>query len=97
MKKILALFFLLPGMALAAAGGYRLDRSQHDPTDLVSLQAGSQGPCLRLHELASGGRTLELGNTEIGWPESWSARRAPRTVAIDLREHGSLEIDDVPE
>ncbi|NPC56052.1 M48 family metallopeptidase [Caenimonas soli] len=62
---------------------------------LVSLQAASRGPSLRLHEVAPPGRTLELGSAQVGWPESWSANRAPRTVAIDLREHGSLEVDDV--
>ena len=70
-------------------------RSSQARSVLVRLQAGSEGPCLRLHELKSGGRTLELGNTRIGWPQAWSSSRTPRTVAVDLREHGSLEIDDV--
>jgi Zn-dependent protease with chaperone function len=70
-------------------------RSSQARSVLVNLQAGSQGPCLRLHELTSNGRTLELGNAQVGWPESWSSSRAPRTVAVDLHEHGSLEIDDV--
>lgn len=62
---------------------------------MVSLHAGSRGPSLRLQELAPAGRTLELANAQVGWPQAWSASRAPRTLAIDLREHGSLEIDDV--
>jgi Zn-dependent protease with chaperone function len=70
-------------------------RSSQARSVLVSLQPGSQGPSLRLHELAPPSRTLELGSTEVGWPQAWSAHRAPRTLAIDLREHGSLEIDDV--
>ena len=43
MKRLLficALSIALP--ALAAEGGYRLDKSPHDPRDLVSLQAGAR-------------------------------------------------------
>jgi Zn-dependent protease with chaperone function len=70
-------------------------RSSQSRSVLVSLQPGTTGPALRLHELAPGGRTIDLSHSEIDWPESWSASRAPRTVVIDLREQGSLEIDDV--
>ncbi len=70
-------------------------RSSQAREVLVSLRPTPGGPCLRLHELASPSRTLELESRQIGWPEAWSNGRAPRTLAIDLREHGSLEIDDV--
>ena len=83
------------GMTEPIRGRWFDGRSSQARSVLVSLQPGSRGPCLRLHELTSGGRTLELGNAQVGWPEAWSASRAPRTVAVDLREHGSLEIDDV--
>ncbi|HZY15610.1 MAG TPA: M48 family metallopeptidase, partial [Ramlibacter sp.] len=32
---------------------------------------------------------------EVGWPEAWSARRLPAKLVVDLRAHGSLELDDV--
>jgi ubiquinol-cytochrome c reductase cytochrome c1 subunit len=43
MKRILFLLLLvLPLPVLSAEGGYRLDKSPHDPRDLVSLQAGAR-------------------------------------------------------
>jgi Zn-dependent protease with chaperone function len=61
---------------------------------LVSLRATGRGPALRLHELATGGRTLEFDPADVGWPQTWSAGRAPPKLVIDLREQGSIEIDD---
>lgn len=52
MKKLLALLFLMPLAALASEAGYRLDRSPHDPRDLVSLQSGARtymNYCLGCH------------------------------------------------
>ena len=53
MKKILALLLLVPAM-VTASEGYRLDRSPHDPRDLVSLQSGARtymNYCLGCHGL----------------------------------------------
>ena len=53
MKKILLLLVAVPCLALGAEG-YRLDRSPHDPHDLVSLQAGARtymNYCLGCHGL----------------------------------------------
>ena len=61
---------------------------------LVTLHGAPSGKRLRLHELAGSRRTLELGGREVGWPQTWSSDRTPRTLAIDLRQHGSLEVDD---
>ena len=61
---------------------------------LVSVHAAGGGLRLRIHELAGEGRTLELDGSEVAWPEAWSSGRAPRTLAIDLRQHGSLEVED---
>lgn len=61
----------------------------------VQLQPGAKGPSLRLEPLAPGVPALTLQRRQVAWPEAWSARRAPRKVVVDLREHGSLEIDDV--
>jgi Zn-dependent protease with chaperone function len=64
-------------------------------TVLVTLHATAGGPALRIHELAAAARRLELSGKQVGWPQAWSAGRSPRTLAIDLRENGSLEIDDI--
>ncbi len=69
MKKLLAAFLLAPLGLMAAETGYRLDRSPHEPTDIVSLQAGAKlyvNYCLGCHSLQFvryGGLT-ELGLTE---------------------------------
>ena len=69
-------------------------RSSQARNVLVTLHADAGGKRLRIHELAREGRTLELVGREVGWPQTWSSGRAPRTLAIDLRQHGSLEVDD---
>jgi ubiquinol-cytochrome c reductase cytochrome c1 subunit len=54
MKRILFLLLLAPLAAFAAETGYRLDRSPHEATDLVSLQAGARtyvNYCLGCHGL----------------------------------------------
>jgi ubiquinol-cytochrome c reductase cytochrome c1 subunit len=54
MKRLFATLLFVPIVALAAEGGYRLDRSPHDPRDLVSLQAGARtymNYCLGCHGL----------------------------------------------
>jgi ubiquinol-cytochrome c reductase cytochrome c1 subunit len=52
MKNLLLALLLAPLTVLAAEQGYRLDRSPHDPRDLVSLQAGARtyvNYCLGCH------------------------------------------------
>jgi ubiquinol-cytochrome c reductase cytochrome c1 subunit len=54
MKRILITLCLLPAAAWAAETGYRLDRSPHEPTDLVSLQSGARlyvNYCLGCHNV----------------------------------------------
>ena len=69
MKKLLLLVIWLPALAFGAETGYRLDRSPHDVTDLVSLQSGARlyvNYCLGCHSMQYmryGGLT-ELGLTE---------------------------------
>ena len=71
-------------------------RSSQPQPVLVSLQPGAAGPSLHLHPLAAAGvatpRVFEHGQVE--WPEAWSATRSPKTVAVDLGDAGSLQIDD---
>lgn len=70
MKRILFLLLLvLPLPVLAAEGGYRLDRSPHDPRDLVSLQAGARtfvNYCLGCHgaQYMRYNRMTDLGLSE---------------------------------
>ena len=59
----------------------------------VQLAPGPQGPSLSLR--ADDGEALQLPHRQVGWPERWSAGRAPRKLAVDLREHGSLEVEDI--
>jgi Zn-dependent protease with chaperone function len=61
---------------------------------LVSLHPAARGPSLRLHDPATRALLLELTSRQVGWPQAWSAVRTPRTLAVDLRDQGSLEIDD---
>ena len=69
MKKLLLILWLFPVMGLAAESGYRLDRSPHEPTDLVSLQAGAKmfvNYCLGCH----GAQYMRYqGLTELGLSE----------------------------
>ena len=69
MKKLLALFLFLPAAVMAAEAGYRLDRSPHEPTDLVSLQSGAKmfvNYCLGCH----GAQYMRYtGLTELGLNE----------------------------
>ena len=58
----------------------------------VRLQPGPRGPSLALQ--AGDGEQLELGNEQVGWPERWSAQRAPRKLIVDLGPSGSLQLDD---
>ena len=59
----------------------------------VRLLPGRRGPSLQLQPADA--PALLLPNGEVGWPERWSAKRAPRTVVVDLGPRGSLEVDDV--
>ena len=69
MKRLLALAAFVPVLALAAESGYRLDRSPHDPNDIVSLQAGARtfvNYCLNCHgaQFMRYNRLQELGLDE---------------------------------
>jgi ubiquinol-cytochrome c reductase cytochrome c1 subunit len=67
--KLLLLLLFAPLPLLAAETGYRLDRSPHEPNDLVSLQAGAKlyvNYCLGCH----GVQYMRYGGlTEIGLTE----------------------------
>jgi ubiquinol-cytochrome c reductase cytochrome c1 subunit len=69
MKKLLLIVLWAPLLAVGAEGGYRLDPSPHDVTDLVSLQAGAKtyvNYCLGCHgaQYMRYNRLTELGLTD---------------------------------
>ena len=69
MRKFILIILWAPLAVLAAEAGYRLDRSPHEPTDLVSLQAGAHtfvNYCLGCH----GAQHVRYNSlTEIGLTE----------------------------
>ena len=70
MRNVLVIVFFFPAVALAAATGYRLDRSPHELTDLVSLQSGARtyvNYCLGCHGIQF---MRYKGLTEIGLSEA---------------------------
>lgn len=69
MKSLLALILFAPLAVLGAEAGYRLDKSPHEATDLVSLQSGARlyvNYCLGCHSMQymRYGGLEELGLTE---------------------------------
>ncbi|HET7298690.1 MAG TPA: cytochrome c1 [Burkholderiales bacterium] len=70
MKALLLSLFVFPGMVVAASAGYRIDRSPHDPRDVVSLQSGARtyiNYCLGCHSLQY---MRYQGLTELGISEA---------------------------
>ena len=71
-------------------------RSSQARPVLVGLRATAQGPSLHLHPLsAPGAAPVVFTNQQVDWPEAWNERRPPPRVVVDLRDHGSVEIDAV--
>jgi Zn-dependent protease with chaperone function len=70
-------------------------RSSQAQAAHVWLAPGPNGPTLVLRPLAAGASERRFTHAQVGWPEAWSAQRAPRTVTVDLGDAGSLEIDAV--
>jgi ubiquinol-cytochrome c reductase cytochrome c1 subunit len=69
MKKFLLALLVVPVLALANEGGYRLDRAPIDPHDQLSLQAGARtfvNYCLNCHgaQYMRYNRMTDLGLTE---------------------------------
>lgn len=72
-------------------------RSSRPQAVRVTLHPGPRGPSLHLHPAGQpAGEPLQLESSQVGWPENWSTGRAPPTLMVDLRGHGSLAIDNVP-
>ena len=61
----------------------------------VRLLPGAGGTRLQLRALDGAGEALDLPSHQVGWPERWGTRQPPPRVMVDLRAHGSLQVDDV--
>ena len=65
---------------------------------VVSLRPTPQGPSLVLHPLLQpGAEPVVFAWKQVGWPEAWNERKPQPRVVVDLRDHGSVEIDAVTE
>ena len=63
---------------------------------VVSLRPTPQGPSLVLHPLSQpGAEPVVFAWKDVGWPEAWNEHKPQPRVVVDLRDHGSLEIDAV--
>jgi ubiquinol-cytochrome c reductase cytochrome c1 subunit len=90
-KRILAALCFVPAAVLAAEDGYRLDRSPHEPTDLVSIQSGARlfvNYCLGCHgaQYMRYNRLTELGLTEQQIKDNllFTADKVGETMKIPL-------------
>lgn len=65
---------------------------------VVSLRPTPQGPSLVLHPLSQpGAEPVVFTWKQVGWPEAWNEHKPQPRVVVDLRDHGSVEIDAVTE
>lgn len=65
---------------------------------MVSLRPTPQGPSLVLHPLSQPeAEPVVFAWKQVGWPEAWNERKPQPRVVVDLRDHGSVEIDAVTE
>ena len=65
---------------------------------MVSLRPTPRGPSLVLHPLSQpGAEPVVFAWKDVGWPEAWNERKPQPRVVVDLRDHGSVEIDAVTE
>jgi ubiquinol-cytochrome c reductase cytochrome c1 subunit len=84
--------------AHAAEGGYRLDRSPHDPSDLISLQAGARiyvNYCLGCHgmQYMRYSRLTDLGLTEAQIRDHlmFTAERVGDTMRIPMEQRAARQ------
>ncbi len=91
MRKMLLVLLMLPWAAFAAEAGYRLDRSPHDSSDLVSLQSGARmyvNYCLGCHGLQymryNRLRDIGLSEDQIRDNLLFTAEKVGETIRIPL-------------
>jgi ubiquinol-cytochrome c reductase cytochrome c1 subunit len=102
-RTLLAALAFVPALALAAESGYRLDRSPHDPNDLVSLQAGARtfvNYCLNCHgaQFMRYNRLQEIGLTEAQVRDNlmFAADKVGETMRVALAGKDGKEWFGVP-
>ncbi|MGZ5846801.1 MAG: M48 family metallopeptidase [Ramlibacter sp.] len=81
-------------MAARLAARWFDGRSSGSRPVLAWVAASPQGPTLSLLCPDDGGPLLVLASDQVDWPEAWGARTAPRALAVDLGDHGTLQVDD---
>lgn len=103
MRTLLAALAFVPALAFAAESGYRLDRSPHDPNDLVSLQAGARtfvNYCLNCHgaQFMRCNRLQEIGLTEAQIRDNlmFAADKVGETMRVALNAKDGKEWFGVP-
>ena len=102
-RGILAALLAVPALALAAAGGYRLDRSPHNLNDLVSLQAGARtfvNYCLNCHgaQYMRYNRLQDIGLNEAQIRDNlmFAADKVGETMRVSLGTKEGKEWFGVP-
>ena len=103
MRTLLAALAFVPALAFAAESAYRLDRSPHDPNDLVSLQAGARtfvNYCLNCHgaQFMRYNRLQEIGLTEAQIRDNlmFPADKVGETMRVALTAKDGKEWFGVP-
>jgi len=92
MKKLLAFFLLMPGLALASAGGIKTDRAPVDLNNVPSLQRGAQvfvNYCLNCHSASymRYNRLTDLGLSEQQIKDNlmFAADKVGETMNVAMR------------
>ncbi len=91
MMRFFLVIAFMPAVAWGAEGGYRLDRSPHEPTDLISMQAGARlfvNYCLGCHgaQYMRYNQLTELGLSEQQIKDNllFTADKVGETMKIPL-------------
>lgn len=70
-------------------------RSSRGRDVLIALAPGRKGPVLTLHVVDLGhAASRRFESAEVEWPPQWSNDHSPARLSVNLRDHGSLEIQD---
>ena len=102
-RTFLAALAFVPALVLASEAGYRLDRSPHEPNDLVSLQAGARtfvNYCLNCHgaQFMRYNRLQDIGLTEAQIRDNlmFSVDKVGETMRVALPAKDGKEWFGVP-
>ena len=103
MRTFLAALAVVPALVLASEAGYRLDRSPHNPNDLVSLQAGARtfvNYCLNCHgaQFMRYNRLHDLGLSEAQIRDNlmFAADKVGETMRVALNTKDGKDWFGVP-